>query len=379
MNKTAKNRMLLATFMLALLGTSACNKEAESTNTTAKQATPTAELTKQPITLVNQYDGKKMLPVGSSIGHIEFLSDKAYELLDKDLTIKIEANNFNWMEGPLWVEAGNFLLFSDVPQNTIYKFIPGEGTSVYLTPSGANNLYPGDAKKGSNGLLLDKDGKLIIMQVGDRRVGRMKSDVLNPKADYETVQSHYQGKRFNSPNDVVLHKSGALYITDPPYGLKGKLNDPKKELPYQGIFRIDPDGTPTLLDDSLTFPNGIDLSPDGKTLYVAVSDGRKKLNNAGIHAYDLDDNGMVSNKRMFINGTHLIDLPGEQGNFDGMAVHSSGIIFATAPGGVWLLTPEAEVIAKIRTTQKNGNCTLTTDEKTLYIASDGYLLSVDLK
>jgi gluconolactonase len=376
MNKNTKHKILMPTLLMGLLVMSGCNNETQTNTDTTKAESP---LSQKSTELVNQYDGKKMLPVGSTIGHIEFLSDKAYELLDKDLSIKIEANNFNWMEGPLWVEAGNFLLFSDVPQNTIYKYIPGEGTSVYLTPSGANNLYPGDAKKGSNGLLLDKDGKLIIMQVGDRRVGRMKSDVLNPKADYETVQSHYLGKRFNSPNDVVLHKSGALYITDPPYGLKGKLNDPKKELPYQGIYKIAPDGTPTLLDDSLTFPNGIDLSPDGKTLYVAVSDGRKKLNNAGIHAYELDENGMVSNKRMFINGTHLIDLPGEQGNFDGMAVHSSGIIFATAPGGVWLLTPEAEVLAKIRTTQKNGNCTLTADEKTLYIASDGYLLSVALK
>lgn len=379
MNKNTKHKILMATLLIGLLGIGGCNNETQ-TNTDITKPTKSENPSSQKSTkLVNQYDGKQMLPVGSSIGHIEFLSDKAYDLLDKNLEIKIEANNFNWMEGPLWVEAGKFLLFSDVPQNTIYKFIPGEGTSVYLTPSGANNLYPRDAKKGSNGLLLDKDGKLIIMQVGDRRVGRMKSDVLNPSPDYETVQSHYQGKRFNSPNDVVLHKSGALYITDPPYGLKEKLNDPKKELPYQGIFRIDPDGTPTLLDDSLTFPNGIDLSPDGKTLYVAVSDGRKKLNNAGIHAYDIDESGMVSNKRMFINGTHLIDLPGEQGNFDGMAVHSSGIIFATAPGGVWLLTPEAEVLAKIRTTQKNGNCTLTADEKTLYIASDGYLLSVDLK
>ncbi|MGJ8680336.1 SMP-30/gluconolactonase/LRE family protein [Paraglaciecola sp.] len=365
MVKNSKNKILFATLLLSVFGLTGCNTGSESN--TGKTA------------LTNQFDGKKMLPVGSSIGHIEILSDKAYDLLAKNLEIKVEANNFNWMEGPLWVEKGQFLLFSDVPQNTVYKFKPGEGTSVYLTPSGSTNLYPDDYSKGSNGLNLDKDGNLLIMQVGDRRIARMKSDVLNPEADFETVQSHYQGKRFNSPNDVVLHKSGSLFITDPPYGLKKMLKDPKKELPYQGVFRIDPDGTPTLLDDELTFPNGIDLSPDGKTLYVAVSDGRKELNNAGIHAYDLDDNGMVSNKRMFINGTHLIDLPGEQGNFDGMAVHSSGIIFATAPGGVWLLTPEAEVLAKIRTTQKNGNCTLTTDEKTLYITSDGYLLSVNLK
>ncbi|MCF2948261.1 SMP-30/gluconolactonase/LRE family protein [Paraglaciecola aquimarina] len=377
MNINIKNRILLTSLLVSLVGVSGCNKDNHQTK--LENIAPEKSVSAKNTPLINQYDGKKMLPVGSSIGHIEFISDKAYQFLDKDLEIKIEANNFNWMEGPLWVDKGKFLLFSDVPQNTVYKFKPGEGTSVYLTPSGSNNFYPDDYIKGSNGLLLDKDGKLIVMQVGDRRVGRMTADVLNPKPEYETVQSHYQGKRFNSPNDVVLHSSGSMFITDPPYGLKKMLTDPKKELDFQGVYRIDPDGTPTLLDDELTFPNGIGLSPDEKTLYVAVSDGRKQFNNAGIHAYDLDENGLVSNKRMLVNGTHLIDLPGEQGNFDGMAVHSSGLIFATAPGGVWLLTPDAEVLAKIRTTQKNGNCTLTADEKTLYIASDGYLLSVALK
>lgn len=361
------------------LGLSACDTDMKGAAEPVSSATSLDNKEKAGgADLVNQFDGKSMVPVGGTIGHVEFLSEQAYELLDASVEIRVEANNFNWMEGPLWVEAGKFLLFSDVPQNTVYKFIPGDGVSEYLKPSGANKLYPEDEAKGSNGLLLDQDGKLIIMQVGDRRVGRMKSDVLNPLAEYETVQSHFNGKRFNSPNDVVLHSSGALFITDPPYGLSGKLKDPKKELPYQGVFRIDVGGTPTLLDDELTFPNGIGLSPDEKTLYVAVSDGRKKLNNAGIHAYDLDKSGMVSNKRMIVNGSHLIDLPGEKGNFDGMAVHSSGIIFATAPGGVWLMTPEGEVLAKIRTTQKNGNCTLTADEKTLYITSDGYLLSVSL-
>lgn len=328
---------------------------------------------------LNPFDGKPMQAVGSNVGNIEFLTTEAHNYLSEDTQIRIEANGFNWIEGPLWVEAGGFLLFSDVPENIVYKFTPEKGVSTYLTPSGYNQLHPEDETKGSNGLALDNDGKLILMQVGDRRISRMLSDVSAPSPSYETIQSHHDEKRFNGPNDLVVHSSGSLFITDPPYGLKGKLKDPKKELPYQGVFRIDEDGSTTLLDNTLTFPNGIGLSPDEKTLYVAVSDGRKTENNAAIHAYDVTETKALKNKRTLINGSHLIDLPGEQGNFDGMAVHSSGVLFATAPGGVWLITPKGEVLAKIRTLQKNGNCTLSADEKTLYIASDGYLMSVRLK
>ncbi|MFC3121297.1 SMP-30/gluconolactonase/LRE family protein [Agaribacter flavus] len=329
--------------------------------------------------LVNKFDGREMLAVGEHIGFIEILSPKAKDYLRADTPIVIEANNFNWIEGPVWVEAENFLLFSDVPENKIYKFSPENGVSLYIQPSGYNKLYPNDEKKGSNGLAIDNSGRLVLMQVGDRRVSRMTATLSDPRADYETIQSHYNDKRFNGPNDIVFHSSGMFFMTDPPYGLSGKLSDPKKELPFQGVFRVEQNGEAILLDDTLSFPNGIGLSPDERILYVAVSDGRKQFKNAAIHAYDLNSIGDVSNKRELVNGSHLIDLPGEQGNFDGMDVHSSGVIFATAPGGVWLIMPTGEVIAKIRTKQKNGNCTLSADEKMLYIAADGYLLNVALK
>ena len=213
------------------------------------------------------------------------------------------------------------------------------------------------------------------MQQGDRRVATMNAPLSAPKSDFVTLAGRYQNKRLNSPNDADLHSDGSLFFTDPPYGLKNVMTDARKELDFQGVYRLAVDGSLMLLDDEISYPNGIGLSHDEQTLYVAVSD------KAFPHwlAYDVQDNGQVMNKRVFIDASEYINVEGEQGMPDGMAVHSSGNIFATGPGGVWLITPQGEVLAKIRTGKLTANCTLSTDEKYLFMTAHDTLMSVPLK
>ncbi|WP_235594698.1 SMP-30/gluconolactonase/LRE family protein [Paraglaciecola hydrolytica] len=307
--------------------------------------------------------------------HIEILDAKALTLLDPQAKVSIRSEGHTWTEGPLWIEEGAYLLFSDIPNNVIQKYDPNSGTSVYLKPAGATGLVAGDDGQGSNGLLLNHKGELVLFQQGDRRVAIMNAAVDAPLAKFSSMASDYQGKRLNSPNDGVFHSNGNLYFTDPPYGLKNGMRDTRKQLAFQGVYLLKTDGSLILLDDAVSFPNGIALTKDEKTLIVAVSDSQQ----AQWLAYDVKADGSLQNKRVFFDATSLVGKPGEQGLPDGLAVHSNGVIFATGPGGVWLFSEEGKVLAKIRTGQISSNCTLTTDEKTLYITADDYLLSVPLR
>ena len=305
-------------------------------------------------------------------GSVEVYSPAALTVIDPDERPVIRATGYEWSEGPVWVEEGGFLIYSDVPTNTAYRYMPGEGTSVYLKPSGSTGYHEDGYGQGSNGLLLNSDGRLVLMQHGDRRVAVMDAPLDHPAERYVTLADRYDGKRLNSPNDAVFHSDGSLYFTDPPYGLKDNMNDERKELPFQGVYRLGTDGVVTLLDDTVTFPNGIGLSPDEKTLYVAVSDraGPKFL------AWDLDEHGVVHNQRLFFDANEAAKL--HRGMPDGMAVHSSGVIFATGPGGVFLFSPEGEVLARIFTGRSAANCTLSTDETALYITADDTLMTYRL-
>ena len=307
-------------------------------------------------------------------GSIEINDETAYLLLHHDMRPVIRARGFKWTEGPLWIEDGGYLLFSDIPNNVVHKYKPGVGTEVYLRESGATGLSEGDYSQGSNGLLLDAAGRLVLMQHGDRRVAVMDAPLDAPMPSYLALADRYDGARLNSPNDAVFHSDGSLYFTDPPYGLAGILEDARKELLFQGIYRLDPDGNLALLDDSVTFPNGIGLSPDEETLYVAVSDH----DNAVWLAYDIESDGSIANKRVFFDANRWAGEEGEHGYPDGMAVHSSGYIFATGPGGVWLFSPDAEPVARILTGRAAANCTLSSDEETLYIAAHDTLMSLHI-
>lgn len=306
---------------------------------------------------------------------IEIFDSRALALLNAATPVRILARGHLWTEGPLWVDAGGFLLYSDIPNDVIMQVTPGEAAKPYLSEAGSTALESGDYKAGPNGLLLDADGRLVIFQQGDRRIARMDAPLAAPDHVFTSLVSRDQGKRLNSPNDGVFHSDGSLFFTDPPYGLNEQLEDPRKELAYQGVYRLRPDGDLVLLDRTVTKPNGIALSPDERRLYVAVSDER----NAVWFAYDFVPDGSVTNRRVFYDATHLVGLPEEHGLPDGMAVHSSGALFATGPGGVWLFSVKGEVLAKVRTRQPTSNCTLSSDESVLYITANDTVMSIALK
>lgn len=305
---------------------------------------------------------------------IEILDDGALDLIDPNTEIQVLAGGFQWTEGPLWVPSGNYLLFSEIPGNTVYKWDAKNGVATYIHPSGYSGTGYYSKEPGANGLLLNRNGELVLMQHGDRRIVKMNAPLDAPKPEFTTLVDNYRGKRFNSPNDGVFDKEGNLYFTDPPYGLPSGMEDPTKELGFQGVYCLMGNGNTVLLD-SLTRPNGIVLSKDETKLYVAVSDET----HAVWYVYDVAAPGKVSNKSLLYDVTHLIGKEGEQGLPDGMVMHSKDYLFATGPGGVWVFSKSAKPIARIHTGQATSNCTLTEDEKTLFITADDYLLSLALK
>jgi len=185
-----------------------------------------------------------------------------------------------------------------------------------------------------------------------------------------TLADRYQGKRFNSPNDLVYHSNGDLYFTDPPYGLEGKNQDPKKELPFNGVYRLKPSGELTLLTDKLTFPNGLAFSPDEKILYVAVSDPDRAI----WMAYNVKTDGTIDEGRVFFDATKLVK--GHKGLPDGMKVDQRGNLFATGPGGVFIFSPEGKHLGTINTGEATANCNWGNDGSILYITADMYLCRV---
>lgn len=305
---------------------------------------------------------------------IEILDDEALQILDPNAEVKIVASGFTWTEGPLYIDNGNYLLFSDIPNNTVFKVDAQGKVSEYLRPSGYSGREDYGDEPGSNGLLLSPEGDLVLMQHGDRRVARMKSSLDDPKPEYEVLVGEYQGKRLNSPNDGVFDKNGNLYFTDPPYGLPGKMDDPNKELDFQGLYYLTKAGETVLLDQ-LSRPNGVALSSDGSKLYVAVSNPE----HAVWYEYDILGDGKAVNKRIFYNVTELIGQKGEQGLPDGMKMHSKDFLFATGPGGVWVFNTEGRPVARIRTGEKTSNCAFDTDETTLFMTADDHILSLRLK
>lgn len=305
---------------------------------------------------------------------VEILVEEGKRIIDPDAAIKVEASGFTWTEGPLWIEEGQYLLFSDIPENKVYKLDAKGDTSTYLYPSGLTPRDFSGEEPGSNGLVLNQEGELILMQHGDRRVAKMTAPVSSPKEEYAVLVDHFHGKRFNSPNDGTYDSYGNLYFTDPAYGLPKQMNDPNKELSFQGVFCLLNDGKLVLLD-SLTRPNGIAVTPDNQQLIVAVSDS----SHAVWYQYDLIAPGKVTNKRVMKDLTHLVGKPGQQGLPDGLDIHSEGYIFATGAGGVWVFSPKGTPIARIYTGQLTSNCVLDEDETKLYVTADDYILSVSLK
>ena len=307
----------------------------------------------------------------TKIGSLEFLDPRMEDLIDKNAKIELLAEGFDWAEGPVWVERLNGVLFSDVPNNKVYMWNEKKGLSIFIEPSGMTNYSPTNKSDGSNGLALDKNGNLILCQHGDRTIARLKKwNFKNPS--FDIIVEKYEGKRLNSPNDLVFDKSGSIYFTDPPYGLKIQDDDPLKELNFNGIYRWSKSKGIELLSKSMKRPNGIILSEDEKTVYVGNSD---KDNNV-IIAFDNDKNRLV-NERVFFDGNKL--SKNRVGLFDGLKLHSSGIIFTTGPGGVLLLDSKGKHLGTIMPGKATANCAFDSDESYLYLTSDNVLARIKLK
>ena len=295
------------------------------------------------------------------------------KVISEKESIEILAEGFEWTEGPLWLEGENKLIFSDIPNNSIFEWTEKGGKKLWLKPAGYTGFIEREGEPGSNGLLLSPEGKLVLCQHGDRRMAVMRTNLSNPKPDFETLAEQYKGKRFNSPNDAAYHKNGDLYFTDPPYGLERNINDPAKELDYQGVYRLDKNGKVTLLTKELSQPNGIAFSPDFKKLYVANSDPEKAI----WMIYDVTKNGLLKNGKVFFDVTDKVGKL--KGLPDGMKVHPNGWIFATGPGGVLIFTPDGKHLGTVMTGEATANCAFNFDQSVLFMTADDYLLSIKLK
>jgi gluconolactonase len=318
--------------------------------------------------------GEKATASYPSIGSIERFLPDMDDIVDSTAAIEVLGDGFVWAEGPLWVASDSLLLFTDVPQNKVFAWQASTGVRLWLTPSGYTGTGTAGDEPGANGLALLPSGELALCQHGDRRVAVLQAPLSAPVPVYRTLADQFQGERFNSPNDLCFDRQGNCYFTDPPYGLPGKMEDPDKQLPFQGVFRIDTAGQVTLLADTLTRPNGIALSPDGNTLYVANSDPE----NACWHAYDVAPDGTLRNGRIFHDAT---DQVGDRwkGLPDGLKVDAEGRIFATGPGGVWVFRPDGTPIGRFLTGVATANCALDTAGHTLYVTAHQYLCRVRLR
>jgi len=310
-------------------------------------------------------------------GHIERLDPALDAVLAPDAKIEKLAEGFRWAEGPTWyVEKDrngkivfNGIVFSDVVANTSYRWQEGwDHAEVFLRPSGLMVNAPGFHERGSNGMTRDNDGNLIICQHGERRVVRFEDGAFTVVAD------HFEGKRFNSPNDIVVKKNGDIYFTDPPYAFEGTSKSKLRELDFSGVFRVDKNGKVTLLTRELNYPNGIAFSADEKTLYVENTDPALPI----IAAFDVNDDGTISNRRTFFDEKPYIDkeFPGMA---DGMKLDQQGNIWTGAFGGITVISPAAKVIGRLYTGEQTANCNWGDDGSTLYIAADYFLLRIKTK
>ena len=285
-------------------------------------------------------------------------------LIPKDAVLEELGAGFAWSEGPVWDRKAGALLFSDIPNNVINKWAPGQGVTPFLKPAGYTGKEPFTGREpGSNGLTFDTQGRLVLCMHGDRRVAR-----LRPDRTFETLADRYEGKRLNSPNDLVYHSSGALYFTDPPYGLPKTFTDPGRELDFTGVYRLGTDGTLTLLTKELKAPNGLAFSPDEKTLYVAQSDRDRPI----WMAYPVNADGTLAAGRLFADASAASKAK-KPGAPDGLKVDEKGNLFATGPGGVWVIAPDGTHLGTIETGVPTANCAWGDDGSVLYITANDKL------
>jgi gluconolactonase len=316
---------------------------------------------------------QKLEEKSNSVGKFEIYDPEMFKIIDTTSKIEVLADGFTWSEGPLWLPSENKLIFTDVPENTIYSWDTKNGKQLYLKPSGYTIINEKGSTEGANGLMLDGNGQLILCQHGNRSVAKMEAPLSTPTDSFTYLANAFDGKKFNSPNDLHITKDGDIFFTDPPYGLPDQDKSTIKELSYNGVYRLKKDGTIILLDSTLSRPNGITFSADEKYMYVANSDDKKAL----WMKYELDQNKNIVDRTLFADVTHLI--PSAKGLPDGMKIGKKGYIFATGPGGVLVFNQNSRHLGTINTGQATANCALDADEKYLYMTAHGFLMRVALK
>ncbi|HEX2781859.1 MAG TPA: SMP-30/gluconolactonase/LRE family protein [Gemmatimonadaceae bacterium] len=309
-------------------------------------------------------------PTVTAVGSIERLDPALDALVAPDARVERLAEGFAWSEGPAWRKSGGYLLFSDAPHNTIWRWKEGDGVSVFLRPAGYTGPNPPGRELGSNGLIFDASGALVMADHGNRQIARLADSNFTKT----TLVDRYQGKRLNSPNDLVYRSNGDLYFTDPPYGLAGQDQDPAKELAFNGVYRLTARGELTLLTRELARPNGIAFSPDERTLYVANSDA----SHAVWMAYDVAPDGTLGSGRVLFDATPLVKQ-GKPGLPDGMKVDRAGNIFGAGPGGILVITPSGRHLGTIVTGQPTANCAWGDDGSTLYMTANTTIARVRLR
>ena len=318
-----------------------------------------------------------MLARGEDWNFVARINQGLSEIVPDDARVEKVAGNFGFLEGPVWVRKGNYLLFSDIPANVIYKFNASDGkTSVAVPYSGFSGADPSNVGMqmnngmamvtllGSNGVALDPQGRVVYCTHGDHQVVRIETD------GHRTVLAkEFEGKRLNSPNDLVFRSDGALYFTDPPAGLREGDKDAKKELPYNGVYLLK-DGKLQLLLKDMAMPNGLAFTPDEKFLYV--NDSAKKT----IMRYPVQPDDTLGAGQLFID-MNADKAPGVP---DGMKVDQKGNVYCTGPGGFWIMSPSGQHLGTVLTTELPANLAFgDSDNKTLYLTARTGLYRIRLK
>jgi gluconolactonase len=291
-------------------------------------------------------------------------------MVPADARIEKLAEGFGWAEGPVWIQNGGYLLFTDVPGNKMWKWSAQGGLEKFLDPSGAANPDPAIWREaGANGLFNDGPNSILLADTGNRMIAR-----LDLATKHKTpVATAFEGRKFSSPNDVVKTKTGVVFFTDPPYGFAKFDDAPQKEQPFNGVYRVSADGKVTVIEKDLTRPNGVALSPDERTLYVTQSEPARAI----IMAYALDASGNVTGKRLFHDATDLAK-PGVSGLPDGLTIAADGTLFSSAPGGILVLSKDGKRLGRISTGKGTANCEFGDDGRTLYLTSSNMLARVRL-
>ena len=304
------------------------------------------------------------------LGKIERLDPAFDRLVDTGAVVELLVDRkFQWAEGPIWDAGKRRVLFSDIPRNMIWEWSEAGGLKEFLKPSGYTGTEPFTGREpGSNGLTFNKAGELLLCQHGDRRLAKLSG------GKFVTVVDKYQGKRLNSPNDLVIKSNGDVYFTDPPYGLPKGAEDPGKELDFQGVYRLNSRGELTLLTKELSRPNGLAFSPDERTLYVANSDPGKAI----VMAYAVKDDGTLGAGRIFFDATKAAQEK-KPGLPDGLKVSRDGTVWATSPGGVLVYSPAGKHLGTLATGVPTANLAFGDDGSTLYITADKNLARLRTK